>query len=201
MALMGTGIGRGESRAREAAQAAISSPLLEDLSIDGARGRADQHHRRRGHDAPRGERGLDADPGGGARGRQHHLRRRDRRDAEGGRAARDRDRDGPRRRPRRPRHAALGRRRRAYAQRAPRCERRRRRRARRRRRRRAGRRASRPRRRAAARGARRRTSDAGDDFVSPFEDELRRAGVPAPRARRRDEDDREVPAFLRRSAD
>jgi len=37
-ALMGTGIGRGESRARDAAQAAISSPLLEDLSIDGARG-------------------------------------------------------------------------------------------------------------------------------------------------------------------
>src|SRR5262245_24243633 len=37
-ALMGTGIGRGESRARDAAMAAISSPLLEDLSIDGARG-------------------------------------------------------------------------------------------------------------------------------------------------------------------
>jgi cell division protein FtsZ len=37
-ALMGTGIGRGESRARDAAQAAISSPLLEDVSIDGARG-------------------------------------------------------------------------------------------------------------------------------------------------------------------
>jgi cell division protein FtsZ len=38
MALMGTGIARGEGRAREAACAAISSPLLEDLSIDGARG-------------------------------------------------------------------------------------------------------------------------------------------------------------------
>jgi cell division protein FtsZ len=37
-ALMGTGIGRGENRAAEAAQAAISSPLLEDVSIDGARG-------------------------------------------------------------------------------------------------------------------------------------------------------------------
>jgi cell division protein FtsZ len=37
-ALMGTGMGRGETRARDAAQAAISSPLLEDLSIDGARG-------------------------------------------------------------------------------------------------------------------------------------------------------------------
>ncbi len=38
MALMGTGVGRGENRAVEAAQAAISSPLLEDLSIEGARG-------------------------------------------------------------------------------------------------------------------------------------------------------------------
>lgn len=38
MALMGTGVGRGDNRAVEAAQAAISSPLLEDLSIEGARG-------------------------------------------------------------------------------------------------------------------------------------------------------------------
>src|SRR5690606_21284392 len=38
MALMGTGIGRGDNRAVEAAQAAISNPLLEDLSMDGARG-------------------------------------------------------------------------------------------------------------------------------------------------------------------
>ncbi|HBZ69807.1 MAG TPA: cell division protein FtsZ [Deltaproteobacteria bacterium] len=38
MALMGTGTGRGETRAVEAARFAISSPLLEDLSIDGARG-------------------------------------------------------------------------------------------------------------------------------------------------------------------
>jgi cell division protein FtsZ len=37
-ALMGTGIGKGETRARDAAQAAIQSPLLEDVSIDGARG-------------------------------------------------------------------------------------------------------------------------------------------------------------------
>jgi cell division protein FtsZ len=36
-ALMGIGIGSGKSRAREAAMAAISSPLLE-ASIDGARG-------------------------------------------------------------------------------------------------------------------------------------------------------------------
>ncbi len=38
MALMGTGTATGESRAVEAAQKAISSPLLEDISIDGARG-------------------------------------------------------------------------------------------------------------------------------------------------------------------
>jgi cell division protein FtsZ len=38
MALLGTGIADGESRAVEAAQQAISSPLLEDASIEGARG-------------------------------------------------------------------------------------------------------------------------------------------------------------------
>ncbi len=38
MALMGTGISSGNNRAMEAAQKAISSPLLEDLSIRGARG-------------------------------------------------------------------------------------------------------------------------------------------------------------------
>jgi cell division protein FtsZ len=38
VALMGTGVGTGEDRAVEASRAAISSPLLEDLSIDGARG-------------------------------------------------------------------------------------------------------------------------------------------------------------------
>jgi len=38
MALMGTGIATGENRASEAAQRAISSPLLEDATIDGARG-------------------------------------------------------------------------------------------------------------------------------------------------------------------
>ena len=37
-ALMGTGCACGEERGVEAARAAISSPLLEDLSIDGARG-------------------------------------------------------------------------------------------------------------------------------------------------------------------
>jgi cell division protein FtsZ len=37
-ALMGTGIGRGEDRALEAAQQAISSPLLDDVSINGSTG-------------------------------------------------------------------------------------------------------------------------------------------------------------------
>jgi cell division protein FtsZ len=37
-ALMGTGIGSGKRRATEAAEMAISSPLLEDVSIDGATG-------------------------------------------------------------------------------------------------------------------------------------------------------------------
>jgi cell division protein FtsZ len=38
MALMGTGMSSGEDRATEAAQKAISSPLLEDVSISGAKG-------------------------------------------------------------------------------------------------------------------------------------------------------------------
>jgi cell division protein FtsZ len=38
MAMMGTGVARGESRAREAAEAAIRSPLLEDVNLQGARG-------------------------------------------------------------------------------------------------------------------------------------------------------------------
>ncbi|MGB9734870.1 MAG: cell division protein FtsZ [bacterium] len=38
MAMMGTGKSNGEKRAREAAQEAISNPLLEDISIAGAKG-------------------------------------------------------------------------------------------------------------------------------------------------------------------
>lgn len=37
MALMGTGVGSGENRARDASQKAISSPLLEDVSLDSAK--------------------------------------------------------------------------------------------------------------------------------------------------------------------
>jgi cell division protein FtsZ len=38
MAMMGSGVASGESRAREAAQAAVSSPLLEDINLAGAHG-------------------------------------------------------------------------------------------------------------------------------------------------------------------
>ncbi|BBL73532.1 cell division protein FtsZ [Methylomagnum ishizawai] len=38
IAMMGTGIGAGDHRAREAAEKAIASPLLEDISLNGARG-------------------------------------------------------------------------------------------------------------------------------------------------------------------
>jgi cell division protein FtsZ len=38
MAMMGTGTATGENRAREAAEAAIRSPLLEDINLEGARG-------------------------------------------------------------------------------------------------------------------------------------------------------------------
>ncbi|MGB1906721.1 MAG: cell division protein FtsZ, partial [Spongiibacter sp.] len=38
MAMMGSGVARGENRAAEAAEAAIRSPLLEDVNLQGARG-------------------------------------------------------------------------------------------------------------------------------------------------------------------
>lgn len=38
MAMMGTGAARGENRAREAAEMAIRSPLLDDVNLEGARG-------------------------------------------------------------------------------------------------------------------------------------------------------------------
>ena len=38
MAMMGTGVATGENRATEAAEAAVSSPLLEDVNLSGARG-------------------------------------------------------------------------------------------------------------------------------------------------------------------
>ena len=38
MAMMGSGSARGDNRAREAAEAAVSSPLLEDVNLQGAHG-------------------------------------------------------------------------------------------------------------------------------------------------------------------
>lgn len=38
MAMMGTGRGKGPGRAKDAAEAAVSSPLLEDINLSGARG-------------------------------------------------------------------------------------------------------------------------------------------------------------------
>src|SRR5256886_5393046 len=38
MAMMGTGVGHGEHRALDAAQKAVASPLLDDTSIEGAKG-------------------------------------------------------------------------------------------------------------------------------------------------------------------
>ncbi|MBT3437633.1 MAG: cell division protein FtsZ [Oceanospirillaceae bacterium] len=38
MAMMGTGVAKGEERAREAAEAAVRSPLLEDVDLRGAKG-------------------------------------------------------------------------------------------------------------------------------------------------------------------
>jgi cell division protein FtsZ len=38
MAMMGTGVGVGEGRARSAAEAAVSSPLLENIDLSGAHG-------------------------------------------------------------------------------------------------------------------------------------------------------------------
>src|SRR5262245_28011117 len=38
MAMMGTGVARGEHRAKEAAEMAVSSPLLEDINLQGAHG-------------------------------------------------------------------------------------------------------------------------------------------------------------------
>src|SRR2546425_2554850 len=38
MAMMGTGVGRGANRALDAAQKAVASPLLDDTSIEGAKG-------------------------------------------------------------------------------------------------------------------------------------------------------------------
>ena len=75
VAVMGTGIGEGENRAVDAARAAISSPLLEDASIEGARGVIINVTGGADMSLLRGERGLvDHSRGRTPRG-EHHLRR------------------------------------------------------------------------------------------------------------------------------
>ena len=113
-ALMGTGIGRGENRALEAAQQAISSPLLDNVSIAGATGRADQHHRRRRPDPRRDHPDQRHHPRRRGRRRRDHLRRGQRsRHARRGPGHGHRDRLRPRRHRRQPTDARPGRGRRA----------------------------------------------------------------------------------------
>jgi cell division protein FtsZ len=93
-ALMGTATAEGENRAIHAAQAAISSPLLEDASIEGARGVL--INITGGHDLTLFEvTGSEDHPAGGARGCRDHLRRRYRCEPHGHREG-HRHRDGVR---------------------------------------------------------------------------------------------------------
>jgi cell division protein FtsZ len=202
LALMGTGVGVGENKAKDAAYAAISSPLLEDVSIDGARGvlinitggldmtlwdvnEASSLVQEAAHEdaniifgavidekAPQGEMRVTV-IATGLDGDRIRVGERDR--------ERDRERPSERgsvaevRQLRRDAPAAAPPPAAARGEQAPPAA------------------EARP-----ARGA----EPAGDGFVSPFEDEL---DIPTFLRRRREEavseDDREVPAFLRRSAD
>ena len=90
-ALMGIGSASGESRATEAAKAAISSPLLEQ-TIDGATGMLLNITGGEDLGPVRGERGGRGRRRHRRQGRQHHLRRR-RRPEHGRRGAGHRDRD------------------------------------------------------------------------------------------------------------
>jgi cell division protein FtsZ len=200
LALMGTGVGVGESRAKDAAYAAISSPLLEDVSIDGARGvlinitggadmtlwevnEASSLVQEAAHEdaniifgavidekAPQGEIRVTV-IATGLDGERSRIGDRDHRD-------RDRDRERPSERGSVAEVRPL--RREASAPPA------------------ASTRDAAPQ----AQDTRQaRAAESSEGFVSPFEDEL---DVPTFLRRRRDEgaaDDREVPAFLRRSAD
>ncbi len=200
LALMGTGVGVGESRAKDAAYAAISSPLLEDVSIDGARGvlinitggadmtlwevnEASSLVQEAAHEdaniifgavidekAPQGEIRVTV-IATGLDGERSRI---------GDRDHRDRDRERPSERGSVAEVRPL--RREASAPPA------------------ASTRDAAP--QAQAQDTRQaRAAEPSEGFVSPFEDEL---DVPTFLRRRRDEgatDDREVPAFLRRSAD
>ena len=96
LAMMGTGDRRGRDRAIEAAKRAISSPLLEDASVNGARGVIINVTGGPDLSLLEVSEALVHHPGSGARGRQHHLRRGGRSDAEGqGEDHRDRHRLRP----------------------------------------------------------------------------------------------------------
>ena len=94
-ALMGIGIAHGDKRATEAAQKAVSSPLL-DSSIDGATGVLLNVTGPARHGPVRGERGRRGRDRRRVERREHHLRRRRRR-RDGRRPPCDRHRDRLRR--------------------------------------------------------------------------------------------------------
>ena len=74
LALMGTGVGVGRAP-RDRGRRAGDQLAAARRRLDRRRDRhPDQHHRRPGPHAVRGQRGEHADPGGGPRGREHHLR-------------------------------------------------------------------------------------------------------------------------------
>ena len=74
-AMMGTGEASGDKRALRSAEAAICNPLIDDVSMRGARGLLDLDHRRQGPHPLRSGRGRDPHPRGSRSGRQHHRRR------------------------------------------------------------------------------------------------------------------------------
>ena len=73
-AMMGTGEAEGERRAIEAAEAAISNPLLDDVSMKGARGVLINITGGLDMTLLRGRCRREPHPRGGRFGRQHHLR-------------------------------------------------------------------------------------------------------------------------------
>ncbi len=75
MAMMGTGVGHGEHRALDAAQKAVASPLLDDTSIEGARGILINFTGGSDLAIHEVEEARPHRAGGRARGGQHHLRR------------------------------------------------------------------------------------------------------------------------------
>ena len=72
-AMMGTGEAAGDNRAIEAAEKAISNPLLDGGQHEGRQGRHHLDHRRRGHAPDGGRRGRQPHQGTGRPRRQHHL--------------------------------------------------------------------------------------------------------------------------------